>query len=56
MRIIDNFIGGSHQASTSARLGDVFDPATGKVQAQVRLSDPTELDAAVANAQAAQPA
>ena len=56
MRIIDNFIGGQHQASTSIRLGDVFNPATGKVQAQVRLSDPTELDAAVANAQAAQPA
>jgi len=56
MRIIDNFIGGQHQASTSTRLGDVFDPATGKVQAQVHLSDPTELDAAVANAQAAQPA
>jgi len=56
MRIVDNFIGGQHRASASTRLGDIFNPATGQVQAQVRLSAPSELDEAVANAQAAQPA
>ena len=56
MRIVDNFIGGQHRTSASTRLGDIFNPATGQVQAQVRLSAPTELDEAVANAEAAQPA
>lgn len=38
------------------RLGDVFDPSRGEVQAQVRLGDKAVLDRAVAAAQAAQPA
>ena len=56
MRIVDNFIGGQHRASASTRLGNIFNPATGQVQAQVHLSAPSELDEAIANAQAAQPA
>ncbi|MDB5433044.1 MAG: methylmalonate-semialdehyde dehydrogenase, partial [Caulobacter sp.] len=54
MRTIDNFINGSSVASTSGRKGDVFDPNTGKVQAQVGLSTPAELDAAVQKAAEAQ--
>ena len=53
MRVIDHFIVGSGGAG-GARTGDVFDPNTGQVQARVRLGGATELDAAVAAAQAAQ--
>ncbi|MDF0542260.1 CoA-acylating methylmalonate-semialdehyde dehydrogenase [Sphingobium sp. H39-3-25] len=56
MRIISNFIGGQSKDAASTRLADVFNPSTGQVQAQVRLSDPADLDEAVANAVAAQPA
>jgi malonate-semialdehyde dehydrogenase (acetylating)/methylmalonate-semialdehyde dehydrogenase len=56
MRIISNFIGGQFKDAASTRLADVFNPSTGQVQAQVRLSDPADLDEAVANAVAAQPA
>jgi malonate-semialdehyde dehydrogenase (acetylating)/methylmalonate-semialdehyde dehydrogenase len=56
MRIISNFIGGQFKDAVSTRLADVFNPSTGQVQAQVRLSDPADLDEAVANAVAAQPA
>jgi malonate-semialdehyde dehydrogenase (acetylating)/methylmalonate-semialdehyde dehydrogenase len=56
MRIISNFIGGQFKDAASTRLADVFNPSTGQVQAQVRLSDTADLDEAVANAVAAQPA
>ena len=58
MRIVNSFIGGGGVAAgdTDLRLGDVFDPNTGQVQAQVRLGGRLELEAAVAAAQAAQPA
>ena len=54
MRIIDHFIAGG--AAASVRQGDVFDPNTGQVQAQVKLGTAAELEIAVAAAQAAQPA
>jgi len=54
MRIIDHFIAG-HQAIDGGRMGDVFDPNSGMVQAQVRLGGQAVLDRAVAAAQAAQP-
>src|SRR3954468_25062504 len=54
MRAIENFINGQSVASASGRKGDVFDPNTGKVQAQVGLSTPAELDAAVQKATAGQ--
>jgi malonate-semialdehyde dehydrogenase (acetylating)/methylmalonate-semialdehyde dehydrogenase len=54
MRTIDNFINGTSVVSASGRKGDVFDPNTGKVQAQVGLSTPAELDAAVQKAKEAQ--
>ena len=56
MRTIDHLIGGSAVAGTSARFGNVFDPNTGRVQARVPLASAAEVDAAIANAAAAQPA
>ncbi|MBD8553404.1 CoA-acylating methylmalonate-semialdehyde dehydrogenase [Rhizobium sp. CFBP 8762] len=55
MRDIGHFIGGEHVAGTSGRTSDVFNPATGEVQARVSLASDTELAQAVANAVAAQP-
>ena len=37
-------------------MGDVFDPNTGEVQAKVALAKHSEVEHAIANAQAAQPA
>ena len=54
MRIIDHYIAGQSAASGS-RHSDVFDPNSGKVQAQVRLGDAATLEAAVAAARLAQP-
>ena len=54
MREIGHFIGGKHVAGTSGRFSDVFNPATGEVQARVALATEAELAAAVANAKQAQ--
>ena len=56
MRTISHFVGGNIVEGTSGRFGDVFDPNTGRIQARVALASTSELDAAVANAKAAQPA
>jgi malonate-semialdehyde dehydrogenase (acetylating)/methylmalonate-semialdehyde dehydrogenase len=56
MRTLEHFIGGAARPGVSGRLSDIFDPNTGKVQAQVPLASVDELNAAVANAKAAQPA
>ncbi|MDC7694465.1 CoA-acylating methylmalonate-semialdehyde dehydrogenase [Asticcacaulis sp. DXS10W] len=55
MRHISHFIGGQTVAGVSGRVGEVFDPNTGRVQAQVDLGTPDELARAVAVAKAAQP-
>ena len=56
MRIIDHLIGGpGGTLIEDTRRGDVFDPNTGQVQAQVLLGGQAVLDRAVAAAQAAQP-
>lgn len=55
MRHISHFIGGQAVAGVSGRVGEVFDPNTGRVQAQVDLGTPDELAQAVAVAKAAQP-
>ncbi|HVI90179.1 MAG TPA: CoA-acylating methylmalonate-semialdehyde dehydrogenase [Dongiaceae bacterium] len=47
MRTIPHFIGGKEIAGTSGRFSDVFNPATGEVQAKVALATKAELDAAV---------
>ena len=54
LRQISHFISGSTLASSSGRFGDVFDPNTGAVQAQVCLGSAAELDRAVESAAAAQ--
>jgi malonate-semialdehyde dehydrogenase (acetylating)/methylmalonate-semialdehyde dehydrogenase len=56
MRDIGHFIGGKTVKGTSGRTGDVFDPNTGEVQAKVALASKAEVESAVANAEAAQPA
>jgi malonate-semialdehyde dehydrogenase (acetylating)/methylmalonate-semialdehyde dehydrogenase len=55
MREIGHYIGGKHVAGTSGRTSNVYNPATGEVQATVALASTDELRAAVANAKAAQP-
>ena len=51
-----HFIGGKAVAGQSGRFGDVFDPNTGEVQARVALASKAEVEAAIADAAAAQPA
>ncbi|MEM6942411.1 MAG: CoA-acylating methylmalonate-semialdehyde dehydrogenase [Pseudomonadota bacterium] len=53
---LTHFIGGKHVKGQSGRFADVFNPATGEVQARVPLASGAELAAAVENAKAAQPA
>ena len=56
MRTINHFVGGKEVAGTSGRFADVFNPATGEVQAKVALASKAEMDAAVKTALAAFPA
>ncbi|TDH39296.1 CoA-acylating methylmalonate-semialdehyde dehydrogenase [Pseudohoeflea suaedae] len=56
MSELTHYIGGKHVNGTSGRFADVYNPATGEVQARTPLASKAELDAAVANAAAAQPA
>ncbi|OEO29784.1 methylmalonate-semialdehyde dehydrogenase (acylating) [Devosia insulae DS-56] len=56
MRTIGHFIGGKSVAGSSEAFSDVFDPATGEVEARVGLAGVAEIDAAVQAALAAQPA
>ena len=51
-----HWIDGARTKGTSGRFADVFNPATGEVQARVPLASGAELDAAVAGAAKAQPA
>ncbi len=55
METLTHYIDGRRQASTSERFGDVFNPATGQVSAQVPMGTSAELDAAVAAAAKAFP-
>jgi malonate-semialdehyde dehydrogenase (acetylating)/methylmalonate-semialdehyde dehydrogenase len=55
MRMSDHFMDGRTQ-HFDGRLGDVFDPNLGRVQAQVSLGDAGLVDRMVANAKVAQPA
>jgi malonate-semialdehyde dehydrogenase (acetylating)/methylmalonate-semialdehyde dehydrogenase len=54
IRTIEHFIGGARYAS-AGRKGDVFDPNSGTVQAEVGFGTAAELDQAVAAAQEVQP-
>jgi malonate-semialdehyde dehydrogenase (acetylating)/methylmalonate-semialdehyde dehydrogenase len=55
MRDIQHFIDGAAYAGASGRLGDIFNPNTGEVQARVALATAAELDLAVQAALRAQP-
>ncbi|MBO6854893.1 MAG: aldehyde dehydrogenase family protein, partial [Marivivens sp.] len=54
MEELTHFINGKRVAGKSGRFSDVFNPATGEVQARVPLATPEELNAAVADAAQAQ--
>ncbi|MET0722584.1 MAG: aldehyde dehydrogenase family protein, partial [Tardiphaga sp.] len=56
MREIGHFIGGKAVKGTSGRHGDVFNPNTGEVQAKVAFASRSEVEQAIANAEAAFPA
>jgi malonate-semialdehyde dehydrogenase (acetylating) / methylmalonate-semialdehyde dehydrogenase len=56
MREIGHFVGGKEVKGTSGRYGDVFDPNTGTVQARVAMAKHSEVEHAIAVAEAAQPA
>src|SRR5688572_4229990 len=56
MRSIGHFVGGRQIEGTSGRVGDVFQPMTGEVIAEVALASRAEVRAAVEDARAAQPA
>jgi malonate-semialdehyde dehydrogenase (acetylating)/methylmalonate-semialdehyde dehydrogenase len=55
-RELSHFIGGRHVAGRSGRFDDVFDPNTGEVQARVPLASQGEMEGAISDAAAAQPA
>jgi malonate-semialdehyde dehydrogenase (acetylating)/methylmalonate-semialdehyde dehydrogenase len=55
MQELTHFIDGARVAGTSGRFADVFNPATGEVQARVPLAGADEMARAVAGAAAAQP-
>ena len=54
MQELTHWINGKHVKGTSGRFADVFNPATGEVQARVPLASKSELDHAVADAATAQ--
>ncbi|MGR3723281.1 CoA-acylating methylmalonate-semialdehyde dehydrogenase [Abyssibius alkaniclasticus] len=56
MQELTHWINGAHVKGTSGRFADIYNPATGDVQAKAPLASRAELDAAVAAAKAAQPA
>ena len=56
MQEIGHWINGELVAGTSGRFADVYNPATGEVQAKVALATQAEMDAAVASAAEAQKA
>jgi malonate-semialdehyde dehydrogenase (acetylating)/methylmalonate-semialdehyde dehydrogenase len=56
MREIGHFVGGKEVKRGSGRCGDVFNPNTGEVQAKVAFASKSEVQAAIAAAEAAQPA
>ena len=56
MQELTHYINGAHVKGSSGRFADVFNPATGEVQARAPLASKAELDAAVAKSATAQPA
>ena len=56
LREVPHWINGKTVSGASGRFGDVFNPATGNLQAKVALATPAEVDTAVAAAASAFPA
>ena len=56
MQELTHYINGAHVKGTSGRYSDVFNPATGEVQARCPLASKAEMTNAVEIASAAQPA
>ncbi|MFO7758358.1 MAG: CoA-acylating methylmalonate-semialdehyde dehydrogenase [Roseovarius sp.] len=56
MQDLTHYIDGAHVKGTSGRFSDVFNPATGEVQARCPLASANEMARAVSLAQTAQPA
>ena len=56
MEELEHFINGKRVKGESGRFGDVYNPATGEIQAKVPFASTEEVDAAVQCALAAQPA
>ena len=54
MKELSHFINGKHVKGQSGRFADVYNPATGEVQAKVPLASPAELQSAIADAAKAQ--
>ncbi len=54
MRTVPHYIAGKTVEGQSGRFGDIYNPSTGEVQAQVQLATQDELSEAVAVALAAQ--
>ncbi|MAH38623.1 MAG: methylmalonate-semialdehyde dehydrogenase (CoA acylating), partial [Marinovum sp.] len=55
MKELPHYINGQRVSGSSGRFGDVFNPATGEVQARVPLASKEEFDAAVEIAAKVQP-
>src|SRR5215469_16416033 len=53
MKEFGHFVGGKHHAGQSGRFGEVFNPATGEVQARVAFASRAEVRNAVTVAQKA---
>ena len=56
MRRIAHWANGQAFESSSDRVGKIFDPATGEVQAEIPFATPSEVEAVIASAVAAQAA
>jgi malonate-semialdehyde dehydrogenase (acetylating)/methylmalonate-semialdehyde dehydrogenase len=54
MQELSHYINGAYQKGASGRFGDVFNPATGEVQAKVPMAAKAEVEAAIAEAAEAQ--
>ncbi|MFG3101018.1 CoA-acylating methylmalonate-semialdehyde dehydrogenase [Streptomyces sp. NPDC048182] len=54
VRELSHFVGGKHTPGTSGLFGDVYDPNTGRVRAQVPLASRAETEAAIGVAAEAQ--
>jgi len=50
VRVISHWIDGAERPSSSGRTAPVYNPATGRVSAQVALADQAEIDEAIASA------